>query len=100
MNAFEIGTSCIAGAVLGFIVAAFAGWRNMGFLSLVSGAVGGLIGGSLGHSWFKDAPVWGSMNYHPFDLVFAAVGGLLAVLVVRIFWGGFRPPHEPTPGTR
>jgi hypothetical protein len=101
MSAFELATACIAGAVFGFVLFAFEGWRSMGvLLSPAMGAVGGLIGGILGRSWYTNAPVWGPINFHPFDAVFGAMGGLLAVSVVRLFWGSFRPPRHPRPGTR
>jgi len=94
MNAFELITVCIAGAVFGFITCAVARWRQMGvWLALVFGAIGGLLGGSAAHGWFPSGPAWGSMKYHPLDLVFAALGALVLISVVRLVWGteGSRP---------
>lgn len=88
MNAFELITVCLAGAVFAVITCAVARWRQIGvWLALVFGAIGGLLGGSAAHGWFRSGPTWGSMEYHPLDLVFALVGAIVIILLVRMVWG-------------
>ena len=88
MNAFEVITACLAGAVLGVITCAIAGWRQIGGgLAFACGAIGGLIGGNAAQSWFPAGPTWGSMGYHPLGFVLGAVGGIGVVLIVRLVWG-------------
>jgi len=99
MNAFELISVCIAGGVLGVITCAVAGWRQIGiWLAFVFGAIGGLLGGSAAHGWFPSGPAWGSMKYHPLDLVSALVGAIIIILLVRMVWG----PNvsRPQPGSR
>ena len=100
MNAFEIVTVCLAGAVLGVSTCAVARWRHIGGgLALAFGAIGGLIGGISAQTWFPAGPTWGAMNYHPLGLVLGAVGGIAVVLLVRLVWGPDATPREQRPGT-
>jgi hypothetical protein len=88
MSAFRLITVCIAGAVLGVIICTVAGWRQIGvWLALGFGAIGGLLGGSAAHGWFPSGLTWGSLGYHPLDLVFALVGAIVIILLVRMVWG-------------
>jgi uncharacterized membrane protein YeaQ/YmgE (transglycosylase-associated protein family) len=88
MNAFELITVCIAGAVFGVVICVVAGWRQIGvWLALLFGAIGGLLGGSAAHGWFPSVPTWGSMGYHPLDLVFALLGAIVIIFLVRMVWG-------------
>jgi hypothetical protein len=100
MNAFEIVTSCLAGAVLGVAICAVARWRHIGGgLALAFGAIGGLVGGAGAQTWFPAGPTWGTMKYHPLALVLGAVGGIVVVLIVRLVWGPNVAPRKQRPGT-
>jgi hypothetical protein len=95
MSTFEIVTVSLAGAVLGVLICAAGGWRQIGGgLAFAFGAIGGLIGGIGGHAWFPAGPAWGSMEYHPLELVFGAVGGVVLILIVRMVWGPYAPPVQ------
>ena len=100
MNAFEIFTVCLAGAVFGVTTCAVARWRHIGGgLAFVFGAIGGLIGGIGAQTWFPAGPTWGTMTYHPLGLVLGAVGGIVVVLVVRMVWGPDVAQRKQRPGT-
>lgn len=99
MNAFEILTACITGAVVAVLTCAVGRWRHIGAgTALAFGAIGGLIGGTGAQNWFPDGPTWGSMSYHALEPVLGAVGGIVVILVVRMVWGPDSPPRAQRRG--
>lgn len=98
MTTFEIVSSILLGLGAAFASTFFARRWSFGVITtLALGAVGGFFGGAIGHELFH-GPTWGSMGYHPLDGVAAMVGGVFALVLLRLLIGARNQgPTKPRP---